>query len=217
MLPRRKFLQFLTAFPVLIRRAFAQKADRIYLMPIGGDGTKATPRRPKYFASFDGAGWSMMDYGQEPACVVHAESLSASAQTSIEGNADVFAIPVDLNTAIGGKLTAFQTALDALNIPSQQLTSGQTYMSALRSIGLIFQVMQRFNGVLPGTKVFTGGATGDSKINQLPAGTRTGFSDAITSLGFIQPNAATTVRVALKDLADQFKPSFPVAVGNKKL
>lgn len=189
-------------------------AIRIYLMPIAGAGTSADPRAPKYSSLFGGANWTMMDYGPEPVCIVGVENIGGAAHSAVVANADVTAAPADLTQQIGGQLTAVQAALDSLNIPSNWITSGMTYARVLRILVFVFLFLQRLNGLLPGVRVFGGGVTLATRINQLPANIRTALSDTATSFGF-DTSALTgvpTLRVALKGVADQF-PDVEMLLG----
>lgn len=179
---------------------------RIYLMPLIGTGTLQDGRAPKYMSLFDGDDITMSDYGLEPVCLVAVSNISTAAHNSVVANADVTALPADLTQIIGGQLTAVQTALASINLPGDWVQSGFTYLQVLRVVLLIFKFAQRLNPVLRTTRLFGGGVNLSTQINQLSAPVRTALGSAATSLGFDTSSlaGATTLRAALKAMADQF-------------
>lgn len=189
---------------------------RIYLMPIGGAGTRQDPRKPKYASSFDGTGYTMMDYGLEPVCLVEVENISAGAHNIVAANPDVTALPIDLSQTIGAQLTVVQNTLAGLNIPENWVQAGFSYLQVLRVVVLVFQFMQRLHGLLPNARLFDTGVTLATRINQLPANVRTALNAAATSFGFDTAGltGTTTLRQALKAMADQF-PSIEVNLGDQ--
>lgn len=182
-------------------------AVRVYLMPIIGTGAGSTdPRRPKYVTTFASFAWDLVDYGFEPVCFVGVQNIDAPTHAALVANADVTAMPVDLTTAIGAQLTLVKNTVAGFNIPENWILGTHTYNQVLRVCLLIFLFMQRFHATLPNTLIFTGGITLASTISQLPVATRTALSTTATSLGFSTAGltGATTLRTALKALADQF-------------
>src|SRR3990167_9302367 len=118
---------------------------RLYLMPITGAGTsQADPRQPKYTADL-GPEWSMMDYGLVPWCIVAAERDDA-VHAALTANADVRAVPVDLDSTVGAALSATQTALETARIPAGWVTAGMTWRQVLRPVMGLFQLAQRYHG-----------------------------------------------------------------------
>lgn len=190
-------------------------AIRVYLMPIVLD--EKSHRVPKYKALFQ-ADWSMMDYGFEPVCLVGVENISAANHTAVVANGDVTALPADLTQQIGAQLTLVQNALAGLNIPENWVQSTHTYLQVLRVVALVFQFSQRLNSTLPNVRLFDTGITLATRVNQLPSNVRTALSDAATSLGFNTAGLGgnTTLRTALKNMADQFS-SIEVVVGSQTL
>lgn len=186
---------------------------RIYLMPIALD--EKGHRGPKYKALFH-ADWTMMDYGFDPVCLVGVENIAVDDHTAVVANGDVTALPADLTQQIGAQLALVQNALAGLNIPENWVQSTHTYLQVLRVVALVFQFAQRLNGALPNVRLFDTGVTLATRINQLPANVRTALSDAATSLGFSTAGltGSSTLRVALKNMADQFS-SIEVMVGSQ--
>jgi hypothetical protein len=189
-------------------------ATTIYLMPITGLGTKADPRRPKYVSSF-GADWTMMDYGPEDVCLVAVENISVANDAAVAANADVTKVP-PLGQQVGGQLAAVQNALSTLNIPSFWVQSTMTYATVLRVVLLVFQFSQRFNGILPGVKLFGTGVTLSTTISALSSNVVTALNQTAASFGLSTAGitGTTTIGSALKILADQFS-GIPLQLGNQ--
>lgn len=182
-------------------------AIRVYLMPIVGTGMGSSdPRRPKYVNTFLSFTWDMVDYGLEPVCLVGITDVSPAIHTSLTSNPDVTALPADLTQNIGAQLTLVQNALSAMNIPEDWVKVGFSYVQVLRVVALVFLFMQRLHATLPGVRLFDTGVTLATRINQLPANVKTALATTATSLGFDTNGLTgpTTLRVALKAMADQF-------------
>lgn len=182
-------------------------AVRIYLMPIIGGTGFTDPRRPKYMTTFPAFTWAMMDCGFEPVAIVGVQDIDVGTHATLVANLDVTALPANLSQQIGAQLTAVQTAVAALNIPEDWIQSTFTYLQVLRVVALMFLFMQRLYGTLPNVRLFGGTVTLATTISQLPANVRTALSTAATSLGFDTAGltGATTLRAALKAMADQFQ------------
>ena len=183
-------------------------AFRLYLVPIVGVGTKADPRRPKYFA--DGSlasnpSWSGMDYGIEKWMMVAAD-LSTADDLFVTGQADGFALPFDLSQPMTAQqVTNVQNKLEAINLPAGWIDTTFTWQSMLRIVLGILSFMQRFSALNGNVSLFTGGVTLGTKINQLPAGVVTNLQQAAADMKLSTANITgnTTIRAALKDFGTQ--------------
>ncbi len=184
-------------------------AFRLYIVPVVGVGTKSDLRRPKYFD--DGTlvprpNYSAMDYGFEPWMVVGA-NLSVSDDATVVGQADAMAIPFNMDVLLtAGNVTTVQTKLEAINIPAGWVTTSLTWRQVVRIVLGMVAVMQRFAGLQGVTRIFAGGVTLNSTIGSLSQGVRNNLTLAATSQGLSVSgiSGATTIRAALKILADQF-------------
>lgn len=189
----------------------------IYLLPLLGDGTKGDPRRPAYIATDAPAlNYTLMDFGTEPVCLLHMIP-SDSQDTALKAHADVFALPANLNQVIGGQLAAVQNALATFNIPEDWVQATMTYRRVLHVVALACQVMQRLAVFLP-TRLFAGGVTLATRLNQLPVGTRMLLQQAAVDLGLDTAGltGASTLRTVLKNLADQV-PLETIYLGDEVL
>lgn len=189
-------------------------ALRVYLVPvIGGSGAVGDSRRPKYltadtltdqrWTSAIAGMWRVMDYGDEPVMLVVAD-VTPTEHATITANADAIAAPADLTTLIGPNLSTVQNALEGLNIPTEWITATMTYRTVLRWVSRLFMFHQRFQGLLGG-RFFPPGITLNSTVGDLTANQRQRVQQAAASFGISTAGitVATTIRVALKLLADQ--------------
>jgi hypothetical protein len=122
-------------------------AFRLYILPLVADATKYPPggRWPKYIKDLS-VSWAGMDYGHNPTMMVAADLLPAQ-DTALVANADVFAFPFNLDTAItGGAINSTRSALEAFFIPAQDIES--TYRLQARVVGGLFQYMGRLAFVI---------------------------------------------------------------------
>lgn len=139
----------------------------------------------------------------EPTFLVGAD-VDATQASSIAANGDVTAIPASLDAQIGANLGAVQTALDALRIPSDWVTSGMTYRTLVGLVIKIFKVLQRLHGRWQ-TTIFESGITLSTTLAELTQGQRDHLQDVADSFG-IDSSAATgttTIRQVLRVLAQQ--------------
>ena len=177
--------------------------QRIYLMPIIGDGTEQNPRKPAY-ASIDlsAVDWTMMDYGDEPVCLFTADVTGVQHATLI-AHADVIAVPVNLSNTVGLNLTLVQNALSNFNIASHWVTSNMTYREVVKVIILMFLLTQTIQGA-GAPRLFQPGITLSSQLSDLSSAARRIFLDAVQSWN-IDPSIFTlsmTIRAAFKLAAD---------------
>jgi hypothetical protein len=191
-------------------------AFRLYIVPVVGSGTSHDARRPKYFKSdATGAGlvglvtgaWSGMDYGFEPWMVVGAD-LSISDDSLVVGQIDAFAIPFDLAPALSvAQVTNVQNKLESMNVPAGWVTTALTWLQVVRTVLGMFSLIQRYAGIHGVNGLFTGGVNLNSTISALPVQVRQDFNAAATSQGLDTSaiTGTTTIRVALKLLADQMQ------------
>lgn len=177
---------------------------RVYLMPrIGTGATMGDARRAKYGHLLPG--WAPIYYGPEPYCIV-MDDVDAATHAAVVANADVRALPADLNTAIvNGARTAIVSTLEAATIPAQWVANGMTYRTFLRRLAGIFFLTQRMHG----KKFRLLQAALDDPISALPANVRQAFGDAAQELGLDTSGitGATLLRAALASIGAQFANS----------
>lgn len=195
---------------------------RLYIVPVVGTGARTDPRRPKYFQSAaDGTGqtgiiasgssWSAMDYGFSPWMVVGAD-LSTSDDNLIVGKADAFALPFDLApTLTSQQVTAVQSKLEAINVPAGWVNTSLTWITVVRKVLGMFSFLQRFAGQYADENgvafdLFSGVVTLSTTFGSLPQAVQNAMTSAAISFGFSTTGltSGTTLRVALKALADDF-------------
>lgn len=185
-------------------------AWRFYLVPTIGQGSPITdPRRPKYInhVTTPTIRWRAMHYGLEPVSLLAAD-LTGGQHTALVANSDVVSIPTNIDATISaGALTAVQTNLAALNIPSEWVTTAHTYRDVLRLVGKVFQVAQRLRGRF-GHRLFESGITLTTTLSQLTQNQRDHLVAAADSFGIdtSQATGATTIRTCLRVLAQQLPP-----------
>jgi len=192
---------------------------RFYVVPVIGTGADHTDgRRPKHFDSL-GAPWNAMDYGAEPVMLVRAE-VTAAQDATLTNNADVFALPVNLDTTLtAAEVTSARTVLEALNIPaSNWVTTAVTWRQLLRTVAQMMQFFQRLNAVQGNTRLFGGTITLTTRWNQLNVAQQSALSQAASSMGFSTTalTGSSNFRAMLKVMADQWG-NRPVVMGGMEL
>jgi hypothetical protein len=194
-------------------------AGRLYLMPTTGSGTSShDPIVPKYASTFAAFDSGAMYYGLEPACIVWVNNIDAATRTALTANADVVALPNNLDSQIGaGNLTAVKNAIEGLNIPANWVVATDTYRQTVRSVSNLFLYLQRLQG-LGTSRLLTGGVTLASTFGSLPQSVQDDMIAAAQSFGFdtSQVTASTTLRVIFKVMLDQFG-NVPVVLGDFSL
>jgi hypothetical protein len=187
---------------------------RLYLMPIIGAGVKGDPRRAAHWDTFtsNGIDVEMKDMGNEPVCMVGA-NVPDSVHAVLIAFSDVVALPLNLDSQIGAQLTQVQNALEALNIPSGWVASGNTYRQVIRIVFAIFFFMQKLQGITP-TRLMDTGITLNTRFNQLPQSMRTFLINTATALNFNTSSLSgtSTIRTILKAMADQL-PQLEFIIG----
>jgi hypothetical protein len=190
-------------------------AARIYLVPVVGTGVGKDARRPKYFGdgTVTAGDLSMMDYGSEPWMAVTAD-LSPADHTLVVGQADAFAVPVDVSARLTvGQVNNVQSRLEAMNTPAGWVTTALTWAEVVRLVLWMWVFWQRFTAIHRG-RVLLGGVTLDTTVGQLPVAVRNELTQAAASLSLSTSGIvlATTIRAALKVLGDQLK-TRPISLG----
>jgi hypothetical protein len=160
-------------------------------------------RRPKYFDTLGVPEWNAMDYGLQPVFLVVSDLTQAQVD-SLTANPDVTAVPLNLDNTVGANLATVQSALEALNIPGNWITSGNTYREVLKVVAKIFRFMQRFHA-LNLVALFGSGITLDTTISQLTAAQKLRLTNTSDNLGLDRSAivVTTTIRQALKIVGDQ--------------
>lgn len=177
---------------------------RWYLLPIIGTGTHADPRKPKYQASIlPGVTWGMMDYGLMPVCIFVAD-VTAQQHSDMIANADVRAIPANLDSTVGGgAVSTTRNFLEALSIPGNWVGASDTWRSILRGTAGLFQFAQRVYGEF-GVMLIDETRTLDTTWNQLPQAAKDILLSTATELGIdtSQATGNTTLRQIYKAFGD---------------
>jgi len=184
---------------------------RFYILPIERNAAQ-TARGPKYFTwRFDpdppgiDCPWSMKDYGLMDQAVLCAD-IAAADHTALAANADVLAIPVNIDTTLNtsARNTA-RTYLESVNIPAGWVNTGDTYRSVLRSVLGIFFYLQRVTA-LRGVALDWVEVPLSLQWQQIPASWQSAMTQAATEMGYATSGVTntTTLRTILKYMADQW-------------
>jgi hypothetical protein len=198
-------------------------AVNLYVMPITGAGVKGDPRRPKYKDSlfpaqtFDADMW---DYGDEPWCLVGIVDVSPAADTALRANADVFALPQNLDTTVGsvGTRNQIRTQLETAEIPGQWVQTTSTYRQIVRMVGGCCRFAQRYQGMVGGV-LFPGATTLDSTFGSLPQAQQTGMLDTAAWFGMTTTTwtAAATLRTVMQSASDQYVAAHALSLAGVAL
>lgn len=198
-------------------------AFRLYIVPVVGvAGNRANPPRPKYFLSdasgqgvtpiiAGGQSWSGVDYGLEKWMVVGAD-LTSSDDLLVVGQADAFALPVDLGVQLNAaQVTSVKAKLEAINVPAGWVTAALTWVVVVRKVLGMFSWMQRVGQIYYDAtgqflNVFSASVSLDTAFGSLPQAVQDAMTGAAQSFSFSTAGltSGTTLRVILKAMADNF-------------
>lgn len=174
---------------------------RYYLVPlIDDDGLRA----PKYIIDL-GVTWGAMDYGIIDTALVAAD-VSDAQHTGLIANADVVAIPLNIDNTISlAALPLVSAQLENLKIPGNWVNTGHTYRQVLRMVGGLFQFAQRHRA-LSGKIIIPENINLGQSWGDLGQQTRLELQMTADSFNYNTTGvtAATTIRTILKALADQW-------------
>lgn len=194
-------------------QAFCQTA-RIYIVPIvqtdtvivrGIDTLRLSFRNPKYFANLTNKR-QCIDFGLENFMIVRA-SVTQAQHDSISSFLDVDYFPSNLDenlTVTSANIISLK--LEAKNIPSDWINTTFTYRQVLKRIIAIAQFLQRFNGIIGNTRLFSTGITLETRFNQLPVRVRNALVNTANDMGFDASSltATSTLRTILKEMFAQW-------------
>jgi len=187
---------------------------RVYVLPMVETLIGAiTYRAPKYLggrnnpplAGLENISYACMPYGMQPVCLLIAD-VTVAQHNLLTANSDVLAAPQNIdNNLTAGAVTTVKNFLESLHIPAGWVTTAHTYRDVLRLVGWLFQFMQRVHGIFQ-EKLFVAPNTLSTTYGQLSAGMQAALLQAAQSFAFNTTGlqAGTTLRVILKNLADQF-------------
>lgn len=223
MFTRRTILSLGVVLLLSAGRAEAQSDVAFVLVPKIGNGqflprTEWTPTtgpfRPKYTdpgslgIGLDIAGAVAMDYGAEPIFLLRISAITPEQRAALQAQADTLVVPVSLdNTVSALAVTSIQQKLESANLPADWVTTALTYRQVLQRFRRVMTFMQRWNGLVQ-TKLFSGGVTLDTRLNQLTAAQRQNLSAVSDSLGLDRSSITTTMtlRQAFAVLCPQLPP-----------
>jgi hypothetical protein len=196
-------------------------AVRIYVMPIAGDGSKASPRRPKYRDTlFPALTWDMWDYGDEPWCLVGLVDAPPATDTQIAGQPDVFALPSNLDSTVGsvGTRNTIRNRLESVEIPGSWVQTTSTYRAIVRMVGGCCQFAQRYQGQTGGL-LFPGATTLDATFGSLPQAQQAGLLAAASSFGMSTTTwtSGATLRTVMQSASDQYVSSHALSISGLAL
>ena len=183
---------------------------RFYILPLDEQGDSRGPKYLKWRDNPTGIDcpWSMKDYGRLGAGIVAAD-VSDAQHTELSGNADVLSAPVNIDNTIPntGVRNQVRAQIDTLNIPSQWINVGDSYLDILRTITHLFMFAQRFDGLYGQPIVQPGnGITLGMLISDMPVQFRQALNQTAQSMGYDTSViiGTDTYRQGLKKLADQW-------------
>lgn len=187
-------------------------ALRFYIVPKIGSGTGPLTNaiRPKYLAAL-GLPLQAVDYGRFEDVFLVGIDLSPAQHTTVAANADVMAIPADLDLSIGaGAVANVQSRLELLKFPALWVDAQTPPRTILRVTLKMCRINQRFSG-LHGHSFFEAGITLASIISSLTQVQRDKLKAMADSFKVDSSGVtgAMTVRQGLKLVADQL-PSCTV-------
>jgi hypothetical protein len=187
----------------------------LYVMPIVA-GAKPNTREPKYRSSYASVpNPDMLDYGNESWCLVGLTDPPASVDTALKANADVIAIPTNLDQAVGaGALARVRSDLESVNIPGTWVQATNTWRDVVRYVYACCRFAQRFQGGNCGGQWFTGGTTLATTFGALTAAVRQCVLDAASSFSFDTSalTAGSTLRQVLVSVGNQYLGTQPQPV-----
>jgi hypothetical protein len=144
-----------------------------FIMPvttasINGD----TVNVPQHFSDIlqpNGVTWTALPMGLDNATVVSVSD--AATITQLQKQSDTYSFPTDLTTTLqDSDVTALVAFLQNLNVPADQITTGQTFAQVLTVIAQVFLAAQAIAGVT-GSAIFTSGVTLSSAVSDSGAST----------------------------------------------
>jgi hypothetical protein len=196
---------------------------RFYLVPVevspGFTGPKYFPYRgdpdPPALVQVGDDGQSIRKesrtYGAEPSKLIAANTTDADDAT-LAAMPDVTKFADNLDTPLGARLGAMQTALEGLNLPAQMLTAATTDRQVIRGIRAIFVIAQCMQG--KGFNIFAGGVTLSTTLGAIPAAARQALQDcaAFYQYDITGITLASTVRQILTKLVQQAAPGVMLGV-----
>ena len=173
-----------------------------------GDGSKASPRLPKYEASlFPTLSRAAFDYGDEPWVVVALQDVPPATDTTLVANGDVFKLPDNLDQTVGSiaMRNQIRTKLEQAEMPGNWVQTTTAYREIIRVTGAVCQFAQRYQGLVGG-RWFSGTVHLSNTFDTLTAQQQQGIRDTAAWFGFDQSAivGTATIRDVLKDMADQY-------------
>lgn len=178
-------------------------AWHLYLLPVIGDGTRASPRKPKYLSS----SWRR-DFGAQPIFLV-ATDISDADDTALVANADVRKIPDNLDSTVGaGNLATVQNDLESRNLPGAWVAANTTWRTIARAVMIYCLLLQRYGAVANDytNALLSGAVTLDTTFGSLPLQVRQNLQTAAEQLEFDTSGftGASTLRQILVGCGSQW-------------
>lgn len=187
------------------------KTPRLCVVPVTGTGTKADPRRPKYFgSSIKGEAWGATDYGFEPWMLVFSD-FDDTHVPFLQMQADSTLVPEDLDrTLSAAQVTSLADQLELMPIPGDWITTAHTWREVCRRAIGTCRFMARYAVVFyqatgTTTPLFSGGVTLATTYGELSAAAKTALFDTADQLGVDRSSVVdgTTLRTFLTSIGSQ--------------
>lgn len=196
-------------------------AIRLFLVPIV-TGTAihpltlqevTLPRAPKYRELYAGAPWGGIDFGFEPVYLLVAD-VDATMLAALVANADVTAIPANLDNTLGANRQTAEDALESRNLPGDWVTTGMTWRFVVRAVTGVLTFAGRFGVVTGGGRLFPPGVTMTTTYAELSQEIRDKIRQTLDALGYDRGpagaggplTATSTMRDLLRLIGQQAPP-----------
>ena len=187
---------------------------RLYLLPIvhvplDGGGTYNCPKYLQHRFNPAISGLETVRYAWETYLLedvgLAAAETNGAQHTLLASQLDVIALPENLDNLIQATAVArVRDYLDVMNVPANWIVSGMTFRSALRTLLNIWQLHNRYVGMV-GKKLFDGTIRLNDTVADIPQRYRDDLRSAAESIGldYSGVTTSTTIRQLFKMLADQ--------------
>ena len=193
--------------------------QRFYIIPLKVIENRRGPKYIKWSApgvpvnpaDLDIGGWTIMDYGFAPYCLLLAKDIDQGNHDALVANLDVYGFPETLNQAISPQ-DNLDTFFEGIGIPTDWLQPSNTYLEFLRQLAAMFQFNQRYEYIsskASGVNHSIIDDVGDlnTRRNSWSQNVRNWFDETLVSFGYPLPSGNPSLRQLMKQAADAWGDS----------
>lgn len=190
---------------------------KLYILPMIHTDVGRGGYYPKYLPG-TGVAWAGIRwFGTDPPSYLIMADVTTGQDTQLGLQSDVISLPelANLDNQIGGALSQVQTKLEALNLPSEWVTSTFTYRQIIRLITAAMFLSQRARRLMgttdpDGWNLFPAGMTLATRVNQLSPKRRQVLTQTLADLGVDTSNLdnASPMRAVIREVAQQKSAEF---------